>query len=110
MGDEMGQDTVLIGAFGFFVIGGVIWLILTRLQTSSLPERAKRLLTYSLLGLVAATAIYVIHWHSKTIKRITQKYHNWCSPPLARSSEADGLWSPKIYPGQLPWYAECELA
>ena len=64
----MGQDTVLIGAFAFFAIGGAIWLILTRLQTSSLPERVKRLLTYGLLGLVVVTAIYVVHWHSQNYK------------------------------------------
>ena len=64
----MGQDTVLIGAFAFFAIGGAIWLILTRLQASSLPERVKRLLTYGLLGLVVVTAIYVIHWHSQNYK------------------------------------------
>ena len=27
MSNEMGQDTVLIGAFAFFAIGGAIWLI-----------------------------------------------------------------------------------
>ena len=64
----MGQDTVLIGAFAFFAIGGAIWLILTRLQASSLPERVKRLLTYGLLGLVVVTAIYVVHWHSQNYK------------------------------------------
>lgn len=64
----MGQDTVLIGAFAFFATGGAIWLILTRLQASSLPERVKRLLTYGLLGLVVVTAIYVIHWHSQNYK------------------------------------------
>ena len=64
----MGQDTVLIGAFAFFATGGAIWLILTRLQASSLPERLKRLLTYGLLGLVVVTAIYVIHWHSQNYK------------------------------------------
>ena len=64
MRDEMGQDTVLIGAFYFSAIGGAIWLILTRLQVSSPPERVKRLLTYGLLGLVVVTAIYVIQWHS----------------------------------------------
>ena len=64
----MGQDTVLIGIFAFFAIGGAIWLILTRLQASSLPERVKRLLTYGLLGLVVVTAIYVIHWHSQNYK------------------------------------------
>lgn len=64
----MGQDTVLIGAFAFFATGGAIWLILTRLQASSLPERVKRLITYGLLGLVVVTAIYVIHWHSQNYK------------------------------------------
>ena len=64
----MGQDTVLVGAFAFFAIGGAIWLILTRLQASDQPERVKRLITYGLLGLVAAVAIYVIHWHSQTYK------------------------------------------
>ena len=64
----MGQDTVLIGAFAFFAIGGAIWLILTRLQACSLPERVKRLLNYGLLGLVVVTAIYVIHWYSQNYK------------------------------------------
>ena len=80
----MGQDTVLIGAFGFFVIGGVIWLILTRLQTSSLPERAKRLLTYGLLGLVAATAIYVIHWHSQNYKANYSEISQLVQPPISQ--------------------------
>ena len=64
----MGQDTVLIGVFYFSAIGGAIWLILTRLQASSLPERVKRLLTYGVLGLFAVTAIYVVHWHSQNYK------------------------------------------
>ena len=64
----MGQDTVLFGAFSSSAIGGAIWLILRRLQASSLPGRVKRLLTYGLLGLVAVTAIYFIHWHSQNYK------------------------------------------
>ena len=64
----MAQDTVLIGAFAFFAIGGAIWLILNRLQTSDLPDRVKRLITYGLLGLVVAVAIYVFNWHSQTFK------------------------------------------
>ena len=64
----MGQDTVLISAFYFSAIGGAIWLILQRLQSSSLPGLVKRLLTYGLLGLVVVTAIYVIHWHSQNYK------------------------------------------
>ena len=64
----MGQDTVLIGAFAFFATGGAIWLILTRLQASSLPGRVKRLLTYGLLGLIIVTAIAENHWHSQNYK------------------------------------------
>ena len=64
----MGQDTVLVGAFYFSAIGGAIWLILKRLQASSLPGRVKRLLTYSVLGLFVVTAIYVIHWHLQSYK------------------------------------------
>ena len=64
----MGQDTLLIGAFYFSVIGGAIWLILKQLQASSLPGRVKRLLTYSVLGLFVVTAIYVIHWHLQNYK------------------------------------------
>ena len=64
----MGQDTVLIGAFYFSAIGGAIWLILRRLQASSLPGRIKRPLTCGFLGLVVVNAIYVIHWHSQNYK------------------------------------------
>ena len=64
----MGQDTVLIGAFYFSAIGGAIWLILRRLQASSLPGRVKRLLTYGFLGLVVITAIYVIYWQLQNDK------------------------------------------
>ena len=84
MGDEMGQDTVLIGAFAFFAIGGAVWLILTRLQTSSLPKRAKRLLTYGLLGLVVATAIYVIHWHSQNYKANFAESSQWVQPRISQ--------------------------
>ena len=68
MKDEMGQDTVLNGAFYFSAIGGAIWLIFRRLQASSLLGRVKRLLTYGLLGLVIVTAICVIHWLSQNYK------------------------------------------
>tara|TARA_B100000886_G_C20324184_1_gene449452 strand:- start:366 stop:614 length:249 start_codon:yes stop_codon:yes gene_type:complete len=64
----MGQDTVLISAFYFSAIGGAIWLILKQLQASSLQGRVKRLLTYVLLGLVVATAIYVTYWLSQNNK------------------------------------------
>ena len=64
----MGQGTVLFGAFYFSAIGDASWLILKRLQVSSLPGPVKRLLTYGLLGLVVVTVIYVIHWHSQNYR------------------------------------------
>ena len=68
MTDEIGQDKVLIGAFYFSDIGGAIWLILRRLQASSLPGRVKRLLTYGFLGLAVITGIYVIYWQLQNDK------------------------------------------
>ena len=68
MRDEIGQDTVLIGAFAFFANGGAICLILTRLQASTLLKWLKRLLTCGLSGLVVVTAIYVIHEHSQSFE------------------------------------------
>ena len=64
----MGQDTVLISALSFSAIGGAIWLILKRLQSSSIPVRVKRLLTFGLLGLVVVTVIYVIYWQLQNDK------------------------------------------
>ena len=66
----MGQNTVLISAFPFSAIGGAIWLILRRLQASSLQGRVRRLITYGLLGLLVGAEIYVIQWHSKNFKAI----------------------------------------
>ena len=68
MRDEIGQDPVLIGAFYFSAIAGVIWLIFRRLQASSLSERVKCLPTYGLLRLVEVTEIYVIRWLSQNYK------------------------------------------
>ena len=85
----MGQDTVLIGAFYFSAIGGAIWLILRRLQASSLPGRVKRLLTYGLLGLLVVTAIYVIHWHSQNRKENFTGNQKCCRPLTLGLREAD---------------------
>ena len=64
----MGQDTVLFGAFSSSAIGGAIWLILRRLQASSLLRRVERFLTHGLMGLVVVSVIYVIHWQSQNYK------------------------------------------
>ena len=64
----MFQDTVLIGGAGFLLAGGVIWLLLQKISSSSMTERSKRMLNYLLMGILVAVAIYIIDWHSNNYK------------------------------------------
>jgi len=64
----MFQDTVLVGGAGFLLAGGVIWLLLQKISSSSMKDRSKRMLTYLLVGLLVAVAIFVIDWHSRNYK------------------------------------------
>jgi nitrate reductase gamma subunit len=64
----MFQDTVLVGGAGFLLSGGVIWLLLRRISSSSMTERSKRMLNYLLMGILVAVAIYIIDWHSSNYK------------------------------------------
>lgn len=64
----MFQDTVLVGGAGFLLAGGVIWLLLQRISSSSMTERSKRMLNYLLMGILVAVAIYIIDWHSGNYK------------------------------------------
>ena len=64
----MFQDTVLVGGVGFLLAGGVIWLLLQRISSSSMTERSKRMLNYLLMGILVAVAIYIIDWHSSNYK------------------------------------------
>ena len=64
----MFQDTVLVGGAGFLLAGGVIWLLLQRISSSSMTERSKRMLNYLLMGILVAVAIYIIDWHSSNYK------------------------------------------
>ena len=62
------QDTVLVGGFGFLISGAVIWVLLNKVNASSLSAQAKRLATYALLACLIAVAIFVIDWHSRNYK------------------------------------------
>ena len=62
------QDTVLVGGFVFLVSGGVIWVLLKKVEASQLSVRLKRLATYGLLACLIAVAILVIDWHSTNYK------------------------------------------
>ena len=63
------MDTVLIGGFAFLASGGIIWLVLSRLQNSEVSDRKKRLLTYCLLGLLVIMVIVVMQWHAENYKQ-----------------------------------------
>ena len=63
------MDTVLIGGFAFLVSGAAVWLILSRLQSSEISDRNKRLLTYFLLGLLVVMVIVVMQWHAENFKQ-----------------------------------------
>jgi membrane-associated HD superfamily phosphohydrolase len=63
------MDTVLIGGFAFLVSGAAVWLILSRLQSSEISDRNKRLLAYLLLGLLVVMVIVVMQWHAENFKQ-----------------------------------------
>ena len=69
------MDTVLIGGFAFLVSGAVVWLVLSRLQSSEISDRNKRLLTYFLLGLLVVMVIVVMQWHAENFKQNYQSSH-----------------------------------
>ena len=69
------MDTVLIGGFAFLVSGAVVWLALSRLQSSEISDRSKRLLAYLLLGLLVVMVIVVMQWHAENFKQNYQSSH-----------------------------------
>jgi membrane-associated HD superfamily phosphohydrolase len=69
------MDTVLIGGFAFLVSGAAVWLVLSRLQSSEISDRNKRLLAYLLLGLLVVMVIVVMQWHAENFKQNYQSSH-----------------------------------
>ena len=69
------MDTVLIGGFAFLVSGAAVWLVLSRLQSSKISDRNKRLITYFLLGLLVVMVIVVMQWHAENFKQNYQSSH-----------------------------------
>ena len=69
------MDTVLIGGFAFLASGAAVWLVLSRLQSSEISDRNKRLLTYFLLGLLVVMVIVVMQWHAENFKQNYQSSH-----------------------------------
>ena len=69
------MDTVLIGGFAFLVSGAAVWLVLSRLQSSEISDRNKRVLAYLLLGLLVVMVIVVMQWHAENFKQNYQSSH-----------------------------------
>ena len=69
------MDTVLIGGFAFLASGAAVWLVLSRLQSSEISDRNKRLLAYLLLGLLVVMVIVVMQWHAENFKQNYQSSH-----------------------------------
>ena len=69
------MDTVLICGFAFLVSGAAVWLVLSRLQSSEISDRSKRLLAYLLLGLLVVMVIVVMQWHAENFKQNYQSSH-----------------------------------
>lgn len=67
------EDTVLIGGIAFLALAGLAWLAMEKITNSGLSERAKRLLIYVLIAVLAGAAVLVFSWHSQNWKEKTVK-------------------------------------
>ena len=74
------QDTVLVGGFAFLASGGIIWVLLNKVNESNWSQQRKRLANYALLACLIAVAIFVIDWHSSNYK----EKHTAASLPLSQ--------------------------
>jgi branched-subunit amino acid transport protein AzlD len=59
-------DTVLIGGIGFLILVGLCFLIIKKIDNSSINDRNKRILNYLVLGLLVIITILIFKWHSST--------------------------------------------
>ena len=60
------MDTVLIGGIGFLILAGIIFLLIKKVDNSSMDDRNKRILNYVLLGTLVLVTIAIFKWHSST--------------------------------------------
>ena len=60
------MDTVLIGGVGFLILAGIIFLLIKKVDNSSMDDRNKRILNYVILGILVLVTIAIFKWHSST--------------------------------------------
>ena len=58
------MDTVLIGGVGFLILVGISFLLIKKIDNSSMNEKNKRILNYIILGALILATIAVFNWHS----------------------------------------------
>ena len=60
------MDTVLIGGIGFLILVGIVFLLIKKVDNSSMNDKGKRILNYVILGTLILVTIAIFKWHSST--------------------------------------------
>ena len=60
------MDTVLIGGIGFLILAGIVFLLIKKVDNSSINDKGKRILNYVILGTLILVTIAIFKWHSST--------------------------------------------
>ena len=60
------MDTVLIGGIGFLILAGIVFLLIKKVDNSSMNHKNKRILNYMILGTLVLVTIAIFKWHSST--------------------------------------------
>jgi len=60
------MDTVLIGGIGFLILTGIVFLLIKKVDNSSMNDKGKRILNYVILGTLILVTIAIFKWHSST--------------------------------------------
>jgi ribose/xylose/arabinose/galactoside ABC-type transport system permease subunit len=63
---EFYMDTVLIGGIGFLILAGISFLLIRKVDNSSMTDKNKRLFNYIILGMLILVTIAIFKWHSST--------------------------------------------
>ena len=58
------MDTVLIGGIGFLILVGIVFLLIKKVDNSSMNDKGKRILNYVILGTLILVTIVIFKWHS----------------------------------------------
>lgn len=60
------MDTVLIGGIGFLILAGIVFLLIKKVDNSSMNNKSKRIFNYVILSGLILITIVIFKWHSST--------------------------------------------